>query len=93
MCNNNDRVLGRDSDDRGFLYFSDWLSQHFGRHPELRLFSLPQHAVQSLVKREKLGCHVVMSGLATHISDSSNIGRVGILTFIHMLNVLHIVRV
>ncbi len=33
-----------------------------------------------------------MSGLATHISDSSNIGRVGILTFIHMLNVLHIVR-
>ncbi len=86
-------MIDHENDDRGFLYFSDWLKQHFGRHPELWLFSLPQHAVQSIVKREKLGCHVVMSGLATHISDSSNIGCVGILTFIHMLNVLHIVKV
>ncbi len=31
-----------------------------------------------------------MSGLATYISDSSNIGCFGILTFIYMLNAQHI---
>ncbi len=30
----------------------------------------------------------MISGLATYISDSSNIGYVGILTFINMLNAL-----
>ncbi len=44
MCNS-DRILAyldveamidHENDDRG----SDWLKQHFGRHPELWLFSL-----------------------------------------------------
>ncbi len=34
-----------------------------------------------------------MSGLATYISDYSNIRRVGILTFNNMLNALHITSV
>ncbi len=42
------------------------------------------------LKLSRLWSHAVMSGLATYISDYSNIGCVEILTFIYMLNVLHI---
>ncbi len=86
MCNS-DRVIGRDSNDqimktmiveKNIFFLANWLKQHFGRHPELRLFSLPQHAVQTLdlwtpkyrcEKREIHGfeSYVVMSGLATYL--------------------------
>ncbi len=53
--------------------------------------SFQQHAVQRIhVRRERSLSHIVMSGLATCISDSSNRLCVGILTFIYMLNALHI---
>ncbi len=48
------------------------------------------------VRRERsltLKSHIVMSRLAIYISDSSNIECVGIVTFIYMLNELHIISV
>ncbi len=87
MCNS-DRVLGRDSDDWSWKWWSwgkiFWLviAALWAAHWAL----IVSHAsVQSIW----LWSHV-MSGLSTYISDSSNIGCVGILTCIYMLNALHI---
>ncbi len=95
MCNS-DRLLGPDSDDRSWKWWS-WGKKFWLVKAALWaahwVWIILQASVQSIdVRRERSlalkSC--MMSGLATYISDSSNIKCVGILTFIYMLNALHI---